>query len=508
MLRRIVNDASLRSLPLLLPFSLVASVPLTVILSWPLTLALLRFCQLLGFSPPPEREILWLVGLWGPPVLSLLWCCVHRRCLAFELALPLSARRLWLSRLLSVLLATALVTATAILCLVLVRTLLAHGPFVPEMDILAFSLRLGTVVILATVLLAARHLELAFRCPDGPMRTAEMLVLWIAGLGGLLLLQALPLAASLVPLVLAVTVGVASYRALPATFSMLPLAPASEPALSVPPADGALPGAVPVFPTAGRFHTPGRVGTGGFWLLLLTFWRTPYVKGAMPCWVLFLPVLMFFGVLQSGTQGFGLSEADLRLNYALMAWYLPLVFVWPVLHNLKIFSALPVSRRLVLALWTVPVVLMVVAGYALGRLVSSETARAGDEQSFLPLLVLVMLVPWLLEVAILARTFRSDVSKLQRTVCLWSLLAVSLLGFVGMPVADLAGVMEMEEPTARLHMLASQLTAQEPGRTLLLWGFVLAAVALAYRFASQQFNRLDAVSPDISKVVSALGDRG
>jgi hypothetical protein len=75
------------------------------------------------------------------------------------------------------------------------------------------------------------------------------------------------------------------------------------------------------------------------------------------------PFLLLFGALLSGLLQKLMPDSDLRFAYLPMTAYMCLVLVAPALANLRMVDALPLGRRYLLLLITLPSLLMMVTGY-------------------------------------------------------------------------------------------------------------------------------------------------
>jgi hypothetical protein len=289
---------------------------------------------------------------------------------SFDLGLPLPARALWLTHVLAI--------AACGLCIPLILGVFVAlgnlaGGRAPLLDPGLFSIGIheGTVLLLSLVVLQTPRPSLQ----TIPARKGYVAFVMLTGLGSialLFLLCALPRGWALVPLGLALALGLRTYRSLPKSFVLV--ARDLEPAVKS--ADRVTErGAI-----AARAGSIGRARWS--WLVASTIWRNPFGNWA---W-LYLPVFVFYAVM-------------LVLLIELEGWHeqaLPMIFwtcllfcCWILVAHTKLFivDPLPLSRRRIFAVLMVPpllVVILVYVGVAAGLRVAGLTGpqvefrKAGD----------------------------------------------------------------------------------------------------------------------------------
>ncbi len=294
-----------------------------------------------------------LAGAWVLLAVYLTWGQVKHRCTRFDLALPLPARELWNASLLGSTLAVVLMLA---MILAVVAGVFALTKSLEELD----TPWAGGMARVASILLAgalcgvawrnARYSELA-SAPGGWRQVLFVLAPLLSLLAPMLLLQHLPLL--LVPLLLggAVLLIVYAQRRIPSGYVLSPLATTGS---SVAPA-----------PAAAVRARPAR-GLRGAWLIYMMIVRSAPKGPALL--LLSTPFLLLFGALLAGLLQKLVPDSDLRFAYLPITAYMALAFVAPVLANLRTVDALPLGRRSLLLLLTLPPLLLITARYLGGVL--------------------------------------------------------------------------------------------------------------------------------------------
>ncbi len=307
----------------------------------------------------------------GPPALTaMLWCAVapflafglaRRRYSRLDLALPLSARRLWLAHVAAVLLAGALVLAVSLALTVSINSLAGRlqGLAASRLDVLRLAVHLVAGLGLAVALLeTVRPASATIALDRGRvLLTAASL----AGVLGMLwLLAALPLAWALVPLAVALALGLRTYRSLPAAFTLVPLEAADAPGTG---REAPGPG---VEWTAG-----GRAGRRRG--LVLAHW----VAGGPVAWLAYA-LIFFAGMLVADLLRALTGEPDMTIQNLLTAIYALLAFSGLTAVRLPCFDPLPISRRWLFAALVLPCLAALIAGYGAGRIAVAALEEPRD----------------------------------------------------------------------------------------------------------------------------------
>jgi hypothetical protein len=305
-----------------------------------------RMCSLKSGDPISYWNA--LLACWCGIAVYLGFGKLRVRCSAFDMTLPVPARRQWLTHVLAVMLAGGLIAAVSLAVVFLHMLLPSRGvPVVIGFPILAVMLAGG--LMLAVLLLQAPKPTLA----SIPLTRGYALwaVCVLAGIAVLLALAghvALFGAAAL--LLTAAALGWWLYRSVPAAFALAPLEP-----------DAAAPADAIDF---------GDDGERSSLVLPLVLIRglTAGLKE-----IAFLPFIILSGFILGG--GLEILTDDpfvrnVRFMLIPMVAYMLFAFMGPKLGSLHQLDPLPVSRRLLFAALILPYMLMLCASYGAGVVAS------------------------------------------------------------------------------------------------------------------------------------------
>jgi len=360
MLAQIRQDPAVRSLPILL---LLTALNTNVLMG-------LCYTRAATQRQAPELTLLMAV-VWLAFAVYQVLGKVRTRCSPLAMALPLPARRLWLSHMFAVLLAGALIIATSLGDVALIHRLVGERVHPgAELEMVDLAVLLGVALALAVVLLQASKPELSV-IPFGRGYALRMVLILIGVLGLMITLGALPLPWTLVPLAVAFAVAVRSYRSLPAAFTLVPLRAVSE--------DRRGPRTDPLTAAEKAAFTGSRRGHRRF--LLATVYSSPKL-GPATIWFM-SPLFIMFGMIFAGSTGIWEDLRDLRILYIPMIVWLLLLLTNQAIRLLPPFDPLPISRRLLLALIVLPSLLALSLGYAAGRIAVAAQAQKKSQIEYL-----------------------------------------------------------------------------------------------------------------------------
>ena len=349
MLTLIRRNPAIRTLPKWLGISALTATFLINVLTFYL------WRQREGTNPLLVVSIVWLAA-----TIYLVFGEVRTRCTPFDMALPISARRVWLSHLTAVILSgVAILAVTAILTAggVLLLWKLSGHWMIPLEGMGGLAVHACAGLTLAVVLIQSPL------PPDHQLRrNRERILLSIlvmaAVLSVVVVMNNVSPWTALVTLALAVTVGRYRYRLVPATFSLSTADAAAATSLDrdvvrkewevVVAEDRARGAAFERFLNGTIFKCYTRLAKKK-----LTPWLT-------------MPIVLFFGVLISGLDRRWL-EFSLAFNYVSMVVYMLIAFTAPTLKTMMIVDALPVSRKRLLNVLVLPFVVVLAIGYWGGR---------------------------------------------------------------------------------------------------------------------------------------------
>jgi len=341
-MNRIWHDAASRRLPLWLTITMMNTSVLLGVVLWR------QASQARNLQPP----LIQLQGiLWLAIALYLLAGNVRTRCQRLEMTLPVPALALWRRHLTAVFLTGSLVLAGSVGVLVLHAVMIAKVGRERVLEIPYLTL-LGP--LLAGLLLAAALID---SVEPGLWKLRGRRAYWALAVGSLvgilallLLLHRWPWIATAVCLVLAVAVIRRALRSLPAAYRLEPLtaAPAT--------------GEVDVAATTTRPVSQWQI----YKILFNVLHTTPPWKQFTPWMLYFFVVLM--GFIMAGGLSRWIDAQDLRFLYIPMGSYMLLAGVGILTYHLYRLDPLPVSRRKLFAVLTLPGLLIFCGGYAAGWL--------------------------------------------------------------------------------------------------------------------------------------------
>jgi len=338
-----------------------------------------------GAGTAPPGDLLFLIFiLWFPISLFLLFGRTGQRCTRFDLGMPLPARRLWNVHLLAVTLSSlaVLVAAAAIVRLRdrLVATI-ADKAIVPPSDVLGLALPLVAGLVLAIVVLQGRDRSLY--TTSARRGNAGFAVATLVALYGLVVALAwLPPALGLIPVVVAVVLGLYFRRSLPAAFTVVPLeAQDGRAAIDAGAGAGAAAAWAPSGPRGGFVE---RLRRNLAIFHILSRGIAPGQLVEIPALLAFgYPFILVWGVLVSGVafsedfrywmlfltgvlvSGVAFSE-DFRYWMLFLTAYLLYAFLPAPMVQLYALDSLPVSRRRLFAFIALPILLLMSLGYGAG----------------------------------------------------------------------------------------------------------------------------------------------
>jgi hypothetical protein len=319
-------------------------------LQWwiPVALGMGLYLWWMGMRPEAATEglrelYLATVFVWGPFTIYFLNAgYASRSSSAFDLALPVSTRRLWLVHVSTIVICGWAILGVLTGVVAMGNLSLDRRPLVGA-DLLDIVVHLGAGLVLALALTQSPRPTLQ----QLPSRASYH---WFAALvvGGylgltLLLLSASRLAA-LVPLTIGIALGLRTYLALPPALRVASLEP--EPASPlVPRASGEVGALQPTRPRQNpRFD----------WLLHSTIWRASPGNIAWS----FPVALAYHGFV----LGYGKAH-ELKIPYLFFTLVLLGCWLMISLRRLHRLDPLAVSRRRIFAVLSIPVLLAVVLGY-------------------------------------------------------------------------------------------------------------------------------------------------
>ncbi|MBZ5640062.1 MAG: hypothetical protein LAO51_15045 [Acidobacteriia bacterium] len=358
MLARIRHDDAWRSLPY---WGLILGLNAGVFTGLVTALALKRHVQV-----PPILVV--LVGGFTF-ALYLVLGGGKARCRVFDLALPISARRIWLAHLAAVALAGTLLVAWCV-GIAALPTGTVGGIDVRCPGLPGLGLLLESGMLLAAVLLQLPKPSLA-RIPDSRAHDAWNLLVLLGVIALLAALSGAGPAGALVPLALAAAAFVRGFRSVPEAFVVVPRDPADGRSRSAEGPTATDPGEA--------VGPPGRVP----WSVRLAAFRC--LTSGVKEWIVY-SLIVLLGLFLGGALTPWRDDGDLRdLRYVYipLASYMLFSFVMPRLALLQDLDPLPLSRRALFAGLVLPGAIAFAAAWSAGALVESRFGVRAEFVDFL-----------------------------------------------------------------------------------------------------------------------------
>lgn len=310
-----------------------------------------------------ETLALLLLALWLPLAAHLAFGGIGARCTQFDMALPLTARRLWLTHLVGVTLSAGAVLATAAGVVRLHDWLVGNlpgNPPLPQPGVSSVAIPLVSSMLLALPILIG--VQPALHRIRGSRGYALLVLTCAAGVAGLTVaLGAVAPGWALVPVAAALVLAARTYRSLPVAFTLVALTAENGGARTTD-GESEKAGALPAFTDrgrAGKWHS--------YWMICRILFKGiapgQLVKVSVVVWLGF-PIIFAWGLFVSGLF---YDAEPIRYSYVVLSAYLLFCFIAGPMAQLHILDPLPVSRRALFFCLTVPFLTLLALGYGAGR---------------------------------------------------------------------------------------------------------------------------------------------
>jgi hypothetical protein len=328
---------------------LILYIPLSALCGlWVWALCLQSSVQLgpIPLQNQPEGTYQILIIVWSILFTIVFIGAPERRCTDFDLTLPISPRKLWLTLFLAKVSAGWLVLFVMASVVALANWTQGIDPLLAP-GLLSFAIHLGVSFALTLAILQSPKPEVA----RIPIRAGYCIlsVLAVAGFFSLtIVLSTLPRIYAWIPLAFALLLTARIYLRIPTNFSMLPLKAQGK--------------------TRGH-RLPGHERIRPFersqlrlrWLLDWTIFRNSGAWG----WAFYLPTLLFHGAILSSV------EFSTYFAFFFLAWIMLASWTMVALRGVFRSDCWPISRDRIFVVLTAPPLVAISIGYAAGALGSS-----------------------------------------------------------------------------------------------------------------------------------------
>jgi len=343
-LRTLLRDDAIRRLPL---WTVVTALNTSVLIG---SIAL-GVARAGGATPPVSR---FVFPLWLAVAIYLSFGPIRTRCRPLDLALPLSARHLWLAH------AGAAVLAGALLLTASAAVVVAYGGLLgqPSTGLLALVVQLAAATALAVVFLQGARLE-AWRVPVTAGWILRLVGALVAILAWGLLAADGPVALALVPAALAGLLALWTHRSVPQAFDLV-VTGGRGAAAGTRPSPKLAAGWTAESPAAGA----PRAGRTRWSTLLAILYNVP-PWGPFTLVVLSVFVALGGALLSNGVAAW-VPDVEMRLIFLPFTVYIMFSITGPLTYRLQHVDPLPVSRRTLFIALMAPLALALLTGYGAG----------------------------------------------------------------------------------------------------------------------------------------------
>jgi hypothetical protein len=299
------------------------------------------------------------IPIWLSILPLLLTGRVTERCLTFDMAMPIPARRLWLAHTIALLIFALTFIFLTCGILHLLYGLISHASARSAVFPAAWIdlvLPLAATYMLAVVILQSGSPSLC-RIPRTGNFTLLSILLASGAPGLASLLALLPGWATAIPLGAALALAYRTYRSVPPAFALIPFHPGEAPS-----APKETPGAAAWTERAQERLEYGNAGFAWFLLRLL--------HGKLPlkayAYLFFYPLLALLGITLSGFAAVWKDLELPQLTWLFLTACLLLSFLPAQIVPLRFLLLMPISSRRIFAFIMLPGILIVALGYGLG----------------------------------------------------------------------------------------------------------------------------------------------
>ena len=337
---RIWHDNALRWMPLWLPITMLNTSVLLGVVLW-------KRSSDAGDPQPPTSWLLLI--LWLAIAFYIVFGHVRTRCQPIEMSLPIPSVALWRRHLAAVFLAGTVVMAGSLAVLALHAALLAKIDRQPALHV-PYSVLIGP--LLGGLLLAAaivNSVDPALQQLRGRPAYWARVAVGLVGIPVLLLaLLPWPWASSALCLLLAVVLSGKTLGSLPSTYRLVPMTPSTA-----------------------AMDTPDRASTEHSRSRLQVYRTLFNIVHTAPPWKQLTPWMIYgFSALMGFVLAGGIDRwkevPEIRVLYLPFGSYMLFAGIGVLSYNLYRLDPLPVPRKALLAVLTLPGMLFYCAGYAAG----------------------------------------------------------------------------------------------------------------------------------------------
>jgi hypothetical protein len=388
---------------------------------------------------------------------------VADHCSRMTITLPLSAKTLWLSRVLALVIAESVLFSITGLTIVLVNLITGSSTLLPTYLAKYLILMFSCVLLLIPAIQSLYIKRMAM--PSIFSSYAILLLVWLAAGALLYALLQVPTYYALFPLAGAAIITLIALPRLPASFTT-----ELQTYQQVRPGGNRL-----------ALQSPGFISRLKIrWIVQITLFRTLYNPWLSP---LFLFVT---GILAMANMDYGLRGKG-HITMVVGMWMFLLLLQFVSIQQLYKLNHLPISRSIIFACQVLPIIGVILVMSIVGIAAANTTANLNPTlvpwTRILPLNLVLILVPWFIIL-----TFIFAAPKASGLVTRLSILtAVCSLGYIGTLLTRFSGEL-YSETSGLLTLSLRDLSLKIPIETPILWILAVIILTAGYYITERVFN--------------------
>ena len=424
-----------------------------------------------SMATPPIGSVIFyaLIISWLLLSLYLGPAEVADHCNRMTITLPVSAKTLWLSRVLALTIAETVLFIITGLTIVLVNLITRSSALLPTYLVKFLILQFSCVLLLIPGIQSLYIKRIAM--PSIFSSYAILLLAWLAAGALLYKLIQVPIYYALFPLSGAAIICLITLPRLPSSFTTEPQTyPQARPN------GNRLPQKSPGF--LSRFKTR--------WIVWITLFRTLYNPWLSPLFFLAL------GILTMANMDYGLRGKE-HITMIIGIWMFMLFLQFISIQQLYKLNHLPISRRIIFACQVLPIInvilVMSIAGVAAANSALYLNPALDPWTRILPLNLVLILIPWFIMLSFIFAAPRASglVIRLSILTAVCSLGYIATL-FIPFYVNSSLDIPDLLTPSLR------DLSLNIPIETPILWITAILILASGY-FMTERFFKTAHLAP-------------
>lgn len=377
------------------------------------------------------------------------------------ISLPVPAKKVWLSRVLALVIAETVLFIVTGLVIALVN-LITGSPAVFPTYLANFLFQQFCCILLLIMIIQSLYIK-RMDMPSILSSYAILILVWAAAGTLLYFLTQYPIQYALFPLAGAAAIFLITYARLPISFTSSPQ----------------------TFQKTRSFGERLPQKSSGFltrtktrWIVWITLLRTLHNLWFTPLFLLTL------GILAMANMDYGMRGKD-HISMVIGIWMFLLLLQFIAIQQLYKLDHLPISRRVIYACQVLPgiavILVMSIVGIAAANTTASPNTELVPWTSALPLNLVLILLPWFLMQSIIFAAPRASGMRTRLSI----LTAACSLVYMATLLIRFTTDLSMNDPELRTISL-SDLTLKIPFEIPLLWISAIVLIVSGY-FITERF---------------------